>query len=402
MGMFGRLAQTGRAQLYPDQFAPGIAALQPVIASPQAPDVDPSMLATAKPAAPARRGMFGSGFLSWFTPERLQIIGAGMRQAGGVNGALDQELERQVQATAAASQQAWQKQQQAHQQTAWGRQDQQDAAQDAYGASLPQDQQPLFRAAPGAFIQGQVEAQAPLTRQQQTALDRQDRALNEQIRHDRATEGIDAIRAANSGNGGLTRLRGSDASQLTRIQQTGENSRQLAQLADQFEEANRRAPTGMGSDIVGYFGNDMAAMRQASSLMRGLMRPVGSGSTSDYEQRLYSQGAPDPGLPGPANQERIDNIRRLSAISNARQFFYENYADANGSLRGAEQAFQASDEYRQIARAGTRVSAGPAQQQQQQTQQQANGPVRVNTPADAQRLAPGTRYTTPDGRTFVR
>jgi hypothetical protein len=31
-----------------------------------------------------------------------------------------------------------------------------------------------------------------------------------------------------------------------------------------------------------------------------------------------------------------------------------------------------------------------------------SGPVRVNTPADAAKLAPGTQYTTPDGRLFVR
>lgn len=97
------------------------------------------------PAGPApRQGLFG-GIRAWLTPERIALIGAGLRQAGGVNGALDQTLQRQMEATTAASQAAWQRSQQDHQQAQWKQDDRQTQDTDAFIASLPVEMQQIAR-----------------------------------------------------------------------------------------------------------------------------------------------------------------------------------------------------------------------------------------------------------------
>lgn len=317
--------------------------------------------------------------------------------AGGLRGRAAAQ-EQQSADKQQAAQNMWQQALQQRQEDQWNTQDKQQQRLSDWAQTQGPDAQIDPQAAYQAYEQQQALANQPLTPYQQQSLAQNQSQFAQSQATARRGQDLDAAaamaRLQNQG-GGLTRLRGSDASQLTRIQQAGENARALQQYADQFEAANRNTGTGPAGQFTQYFSGDMAAMRQASSLMRGLMRPVGSGATSDYEQRLYAQGAPDPALPGPANQERIDNIRKLAALNNARQFFYENYADANGTLRGAEQAFQGSDEFRQLAAPRTAAAPGggaPA----------SSAPVRVASPTDAQRLPPGTLYTTPDGRTFRR
>ncbi len=242
---------------------------------------------------------------------------------------------------------AWQQQQRQQQQGAWN-----DA--EKRGIRLndwAQTQGPEAQIDPASAFQAQQQASAlahqPMTPFQQRQLEQDQSQFGQQQATTRRGQDLDLMAAglrAQAG-GGMARLRGPDASQMTRIQQAGEAARSLQQYADQFEAANQHTGSGPVGQYTQYFNGNQAVMRQTSSLMRGLMRPIGSGATSDYEQRLYAQGAPDPGLLGPANQARINNIRALAAINSARQFFYEDFADQNGSLRGAERAFQQSQEF---------------------------------------------------------
>lgn len=144
MGMFGRLinAPTTTDANVPLTFAPGF---------------------TEAPKPMPRRGMFGSAFGNFMSnlmsSRGLQIAGAGLRQAGGVNGALDSVVaaldaqSRQASEDAyRKSQQDWQQQVQGRQQQQWGREDQQNAAMDAFEASLPENQRMLFGINPEAFM----------------------------------------------------------------------------------------------------------------------------------------------------------------------------------------------------------------------------------------------------------
>jgi hypothetical protein len=90
-------------------------------------------------------------------------------------------------------------------------------------------------------------------------------------------------------------------------------------------------------------------MDALSARMLGLMRPTGSGATSDFEQRIYARGAPSIDNTPEQNAAIIDGIQRATQIADARQFFYEQYAEQNGSLNGAERAFQGSEDFSGLA-----------------------------------------------------
>lgn len=99
-----------------------------------------------------RRGLFG-GF---FTPERLAIIGAGLRQAGGVDGALTQTMQQQFEATRQRAEDEWRQRQQEYQTRQWKYGDQQQQAQDDLVNAAPADLQPYVRAAPEAYATGSI------------------------------------------------------------------------------------------------------------------------------------------------------------------------------------------------------------------------------------------------------
>lgn len=158
-------------------------------------------------------------------------------------------------------------------------------------------------------------------------------------------------------------LQRADAQQLTRIQTAAENARGLLGLVDEFSTNLDQQPTFPGSGAQ-VWDPEIRNMTALSARMTGLMRPAGSGATSDFEQRLYARGAPSVDNTREANRQIIDGLRRLAEISDARQMFYEEYA-AGGSLLGAERAFQQSPEFQALTSdpgeaAGAAVGAGAA------------------------------------------
>ena len=152
-------------------------------------------------------------------------------------------------------------------------------------------------------------------------------------------------------------LRGPDASLLTRTRETAESSRGLRAMVQDFAQYNARQRTGPGAGanpLNGgvFFDPEIRAMDALANRMRGLMRPSGSGATSDFEQRIYARGAPSIDNTPEQNAAIIRGLERLSDIADARQFFYEDFAEANGTLNGAERAFQQTPEFRQLTNVG--------------------------------------------------
>lgn len=183
----------------------------------------------------------------------------------------------------------------------------------------------------------------PITSYQQAQLDTTRRG------QDLALTGSRERTAATRANASARPLRGPDASLMTRVRESAEAGRGLRALASDFASNLQRQETGPVSGSAfnpnRYLDTELQAMAAAQSRMTGLMRPSGSGATSDFEQRLYSRGAPNIERTPEANQQIIAGIERLGQIADARQFFYEDYAEANGSLNGAERAFQQSEEF---------------------------------------------------------
>lgn len=174
----------------------------PAVVDPGATSAGPAFAPPNKPPAPPapRQGLFG-GIRAWLTPERLARLGAGLRQVGGVNGALGEELQRQMEATQAASRDAWQRQLQQAQIGAWNTEDKRNERLNDWAAT----QGPEAQIDPAGAYQAFRVANAPLTRDQTMDNERQARAEAETERHNRASEGMmqQRIQVNGAGVGGL-------------------------------------------------------------------------------------------------------------------------------------------------------------------------------------------------------
>lgn len=285
-------------------------------------------------------------------------VGQDMRDFGAQQmqrQALDNEMRRQKAGDARTEQQfSWQTEDRQ-------RQTQQRQAMDEWVRTLPPDQQAAARANPElayeVFMQAQAQANAPITPYQQAQLNLQRREQDVQASIARERMNIDRP------------LRGPDASLMQSVREAADRSSALAQLGSIFMEQNARTGTGPERRLNPFnqFDSGYQTMNSVVSQMVPYMRVPGSGATSDYEQRLYQQGVQSPNNSPAANQAIYRNQQTLAELSQQRRYFYEEYASRNGTLNGAEQAFQSSPEFQRIARsnpAQPERQVAPAQQQQ--------------------------------------
>lgn len=267
------------------------------------------------------------------------------------------------------------------QQQEWRRQDERRQSMDAWLGTLSPEQQAAARANPEAaheaFMEAQAAANAPITPYQR-----------EQLALARRGQDMDFVtsQAAQEMRQRSLSLRGPDRDLMETIRNSSGSANELLSMAQMFREANSRTGTGGLTEYLPFngFSGDRASMRQLESMMRGMMRPVGSGATSDYEQRLYAQGAPRVDMLGPQNEQVIRNIETLARIRNARRYFYEDYADSTGTLNGAERAFQQSEAFRRLQ------EENPIERPQQQRQRQGRS-VQDMSDDELERLARGAR-----------
>ncbi len=168
--------------------------------------------------------------------------------------------------------------------------------------------------------------------------------------------------------------------------------------AQRFLELNRKQGTGQifavpfASEMYGAFNPDMSEMEALTNRMAPALRAPGSGAMSDKDLATFKKSIPNPNFPGPTNQKLAEGITRGARRQQEYVAFLERYAQQNGTIVGAQEAWDQS----QRRPAARPVSRPPA------PVQPAQSPVTVRTPADAARLKPGTLYKTPDGQVYRR
>jgi hypothetical protein len=114
---------------------------------------------------------------------------------------------------------------------------------------------------------------------------------------------------------------------------------------DRFHELNRQTATGgwkalpLVHDVIEKFDPQFQEMSGIASGLQGKARPVGSGATSDFEQRLYRMGVPSPEKAGPTNDSIIAYQKGVLGEQRDRLAFQEEFLRRNGSLSGSQDAW---------------------------------------------------------------
>lgn len=115
---------------------------------------------------------------------------------------------------------------------------------------------------------------------------------------------------------------------------------------DRFHNLNHQTGTGGVLNNIPFVKDAVEALNPAvremsgiASVLQGKARPADSGSTSDFEQRLYRQGVPSPEKPGPVNESIINYQKGVLAEESDRTAFDEEFLRRNGSLSGSQEAW---------------------------------------------------------------
>jgi hypothetical protein len=212
---------------------------------------------------------------------------------------------------------------------------------------------------------------------------------------------------------------------------------------NQFMEMNRRQPTGGvgtgpehgGVDALnpmhwpgmlarnlpaglGYGGGvtrnpQLQSMEAITVPLQGQMRPTGSGATSDYEQRLYRAGVPSTNKLGNANQTVATNRAAIIREWQDSLDFKEQYLASRGTLNGADAAFRqyvAQNPYTVLTetKKGDTIAIPNENRKSWREALNPTAPAttaapaaaaanRRLTPAEAQLLPRGTKFTGTDG-----
>lgn len=163
--------------------------------------------------------------------------------------------------------------------------------------------------------------------------------------------GAPARPARGGGRGATGPTTSSQTGQQLRAAQESAASgqRELAQVGN-FQELNRTHSSGglyglpwLGERLVAVqapFDPALAQMQAITAQMTPAQRVPGSGSTSDFEQRLFGQAVPSVRQPRAANDAMINNARDEVMRRQARSAFFDQYAQQNGNLIGAEAQFE--------------------------------------------------------------
>jgi hypothetical protein len=170
---------------------------------------------------------------------------------------------------------------------------------------------------------------------------------------------------------------------------------------------------------------------EITSRIAPAQRQPGAGTTSDTDLRLYLNASPNKDSAKAANDAIVERGRREAVLRQQRSEFYDKYVQEHGTLNGAEPAFRsmiglgAKENPYTPEQAGdrTQLPRGAYYNSPEGLRRNDNGPrgnpivrarataaaarsngasVQVASPDEARKLPPGTRFTTPDGREFVR
>jgi hypothetical protein len=125
-----------------------------------------------------------------------------------------------------------------------------------------------------------------------------------------------------------------------------DKNKNLATRADRFLQLNDKVGTGgladkiPGGQFVQSLGDDYAEMQAISADLVPEMREPGSGSTSDFDARMFQKATVGVDKPGGANKNIVTAIKAKAQLVSDRQDFLNAYLEQNGTLAGADSAWK--------------------------------------------------------------
>lgn len=154
-------------------------------------------------------------------------------------------------------------------------------------------------------------------------------------------------------------MRDTDADQktLADLSDKAANSLATAQNYERFIKLNRGAATGpgmafpiiplpkfmgesvRGKDVAGLFNDRYGQMQSIVAAEGPKQRPAGSGSSSDKDTNLYLQGGPRIENYGTTNEAIYNRKKAELEFDSARNAFMHTWFAKNGTLLGADVAF---------------------------------------------------------------
>lgn len=133
--------------------------------------------------------------------------------------------------------------------------------------------------------------------------------------------------------------------QVSAAEQEARDVQQLAQDAKRFKDLNEKTSTGpvSGSAPIAWarkLGNaDLQEMESISNKLVPQMRQPGSGSTSDFDAKMFAKGTIGIDKDKKANDAIALGMIAKSKLNQDRADFMRAYLEGNGTLRGADQAW---------------------------------------------------------------
>jgi len=131
---------------------------------------------------------------------------------------------------------------------------------------------------------------------------------------------------------------------MKEIETDADNAKKLlgtAQEAQRFMELNAKKGTGGVSDkfapgqFIQSFGNDYAEMQSITSRLVPGMREAGSGSTSDFDAKMFQRGTVGVDKPKETNDVIAQGYISKAKLAQDYADFRATYLEQNGTLQGA-------------------------------------------------------------------
>lgn len=142
-----------------------------------------------------------------------------------------------------------------------------------------------------------------------------------------------------------------DQERLDKLREAAQLHRWVADNADQFIDINTKQGTGqmlgVGTPLTGTFGDLVANFDPELATLKGItakvgrkLRTPGEGATSDFEAKMNLTAFPNISAPGPSNVALAKQWRQEAEYRSEMADFYDAWFAKNGTLLGAESAFQ--------------------------------------------------------------
>ena len=173
------------------------------------------------------------------------------------------------------------------------------------------------------------------------------------------------------------KLSAQDQAYLSEQRTSAQAAADAERAAARFLELNKKQGTGevfaipFASEMYGAFNSDMSEMEALTNRMAPALRAPGSGAMSDKDLATFKKSIPNPNFPGPTNQKLAEGITRGARRQQDYVAFLERYAQQNGTIVGAQEAWDKSQ--RQAPARPVMRAAQPKQQQKP-----ANGRLKWN------------------------